>query len=69
MILSKPLQQWATVHNLFLLKVVGDYRVGRMQTIHKKDVELNEHCHKFVACCLLQHAEKHSHLMDKQFSG
>eukprot|EP00957_Ditylum_brightwellii_P113479 8652513-Ditylum_brightwellii.AAC.1 len=52
-----------------MTKVSGDYRVGRLRTIHKIDVELNGHRREFVARRLMRHAEKYDHLADEQFGG
>eukprot|EP00957_Ditylum_brightwellii_P144051 10976326-Ditylum_brightwellii.AAC.1 len=61
MALCEPFLQWATVHNLFMTKAAGDYRIGRLRTIHKIDAELNGHRREFVARRLMPHAEKHDH--------
>eukprot|EP00957_Ditylum_brightwellii_P139348 10620395-Ditylum_brightwellii.AAC.1 len=52
-----------------MTKAAGDYRIGRLQTIHKVDAELNGHRREFVARRLMRYAEKHDHLADEQFGG
>eukprot|EP00978_Attheya_sp_CCMP212_P001800 scaffold3707_cov83-Attheya_sp.AAC.1 len=39
---SEPLERWGTVHNLFLLKEQGNYKIHRLRfLVHKIDAELN----------------------------
>eukprot|EP00957_Ditylum_brightwellii_P115341 8795600-Ditylum_brightwellii.AAC.1 len=52
-----------------MTKAAGDYRIGRLRTIHKIDAELNGHRREFVARRLMRHTEKHDHLADEQFGG
>ena len=36
-----PLEQWKSVHNLFLLKEPGNYKIHHLRFLHKLDAELN----------------------------
>ena len=61
-----PLKRWKTVHNLFLLKEPGNYKIHRLRFLHKLDAELNLIRREFISRRLMKHAEKHHLLSDEQ---
>eukprot|EP00978_Attheya_sp_CCMP212_P026026 scaffold84859_cov54-Attheya_sp.AAC.1 len=66
---SEPLERWGTVHNLFLLKEQGNYKIHRLRFLHKIDAELNLIRREIVARRLMKNSERHKYIVDEQYGG
>eukprot|EP00957_Ditylum_brightwellii_P196430 14966067-Ditylum_brightwellii.AAC.2 len=69
MVQMKPLQRWLPVHNLFILKEVGDHKVSRLRNIHKVDAELNLLRQTHISHRTMNGAERHGHMHEDLYGG
>ena len=67
--LQTPLQRWATIHNIFILKSPNDFRPHRLRALHKIDAELNLVRRELIAKRLLRNAEQSQYLDDSNYGG
>eukprot|EP00957_Ditylum_brightwellii_P021937 1654703-Ditylum_brightwellii.AAC.1 len=69
LILMVPLEKWKTVHDLFILKELGNYKRSKSQTIHEIEAELKMTRRSYLAHKTMKNAEQHNHLDDTQCRG
>eukprot|EP00957_Ditylum_brightwellii_P079935 6079591-Ditylum_brightwellii.AAC.1 len=62
-------ERLVTVHNLFMLKEVGNHMISRLCTIHKLDAELNLLRRLFIAHRPMKGAETNNFIVDDQYGG
>eukprot|EP00957_Ditylum_brightwellii_P188740 14366920-Ditylum_brightwellii.AAC.1 len=63
------LPRWVTVHNLYIQKQAGNFKLHRLQTIHKLESEVNLLRREVIACQLMNNVEKINYLDDDQHDG
>eukprot|EP00957_Ditylum_brightwellii_P017281 1301977-Ditylum_brightwellii.AAC.1 len=64
-----PLHSWAQVHNIYLLKESGNYKIHCLHMIHMIHTILNIMRRKLVTRQTLQNAEEYHHLHTSQYGG
>eukprot|EP00957_Ditylum_brightwellii_P120784 9212743-Ditylum_brightwellii.AAC.1 len=60
------LPRWATVHNLYIQKQAGNFKLHRLQIIHKLESEVNLLQREVIARQLMNNVEKINYLDDDQ---
>eukprot|EP00957_Ditylum_brightwellii_P014049 1059290-Ditylum_brightwellii.AAC.1 len=69
MVQMTPLQRWLPIHNLFILKEVGNHKVSRLRKIHKVDAELNLIRRTHISHHTMNGAERHGYMHDDLYGG
>lgn len=64
-----PPKRWLTVHNMYIPKDQGSYKVGRLRPLHKIEADLNLLRRELSAKRLLNSAEKQQYISDENYGG
>ena len=67
--LMTPLEKWKTIHNIFILKETGNYKISCQRMLHKLDAELNMLQRDFHAYKMIHDMKQHNMLEDTQYGG
>ena len=60
-----PLERWQKVHNMFICKDPGVYKINRLRVVHIIDAELNLVRRELITRRLLSNAEMHGMIPKK----
>ena len=64
-----PISRWRLIHNIFILKELGNYRIHRLRFLHIIEAELNQLRREIITKRLLKNAEEHNFLTEHQYGG
>ena len=64
-----PLERWQKVHNMFICKDPGVYKINRLRVVHIIDAELNLVRRELITRRLLSNAEMHGMIPKNNFGG
>jgi hypothetical protein len=64
-----PISRWRLIHNIFILKELGNYRIHRFRFLHIIEAELNQLRREIITKRLLKSAEEHNFLTEHQYGG
>ena len=64
-----PPNRWLTVHNMYIPKDQGSYKVGRLRPLHKLEADLNLVRREMSARRLMTNVERQQYLSDENYGG
>ena len=66
---GKPPTRWLTVHNMYIPKDEGSYKLGRLRPLHKLEADLNLVRREMSAKRLISSVEDQQYLSDENYGG
>ena len=66
---GKPPKRWLTVHNIYISKDQGSFKLERLRPLHKLEADLNLLRREMSARRLLKNIEKQQYLSDENYGG